>query len=218
MATSEAILPIFPLQVVLFPFSLLPLQVFEGRYKQMLRDCLQADSRFGVALIKEGAEVGEPAVPHGIGTIARIRRVTPMEEGRFGVLAMGEHRFQIQEVIQWKPYEKARIRVIEEEAGNPPPTQQEIEAVREKVGPFLRSILGLRGGWVRTVEAPSGPIDLSFFIASVIRNDATVRQRILEAPTAKERLAMLHSILEEDLQANLAAMRDRFLLNGVRLN
>ncbi|MBI2171641.1 MAG: LON peptidase substrate-binding domain-containing protein [Chloroflexi bacterium] len=218
MATSEVILPIFPLQVVLFPFSLLPLQVFEERYKQMLHDCLLADSRFGVALIKEGAEVGEPAVPHGTGTIARIRRVTPMDEGRLGVLAMGERRFEIQEIVQWKPYEKARIRVIEEEAGDPPPTQQEIEAVREKAGPFLRSILGLRGGWTRTVVAPSGPIDLSFFIASVIRSDATVRQRILEAPTAKKRLAMLGSILEEDLQANLGVIRDRFLLKGVRLN
>lgn len=218
MLTPETTLPLFPLQVVLFPFSLLPLQVFEERYKQMLHDCLQADSRFGVALIKEGAEVGEPAVPHTIGTIARIRRVTPMEEGRFGVLAMGERRFQIQEVIQWKPYEKARVRMLEEVAGDPPPTPEEIEVVRERVGPFLRSILGLRGGWTRTVEAPSGPIDLSFFIASVIRNDTQVRQRILEAPTARERLAMLGSILEEDRQANLEAMRDRFLLKGIRLN
>ncbi|MBI4340085.1 MAG: LON peptidase substrate-binding domain-containing protein [Chloroflexi bacterium] len=215
---EERIIPLFPLRVVLFPFSILPLQIFEERYKQMLRDCLEADSRFGVALIKEGEEVGEPAMPHTVGAIARIRRVVPLEGGRFSVLAMGERRFQVLEIVQWRPYEKARVRVLEEAAGDPPPTEQEIEGIRERVAPFLRSILGLRGGWTRHVDSPAGPIDLSFFVASVIRADPQVRQRILEAPSARERLAMLVPILEEDLSSNLETMKERLLLNGARLN
>ena len=60
-------LPLFPLNVVMFPNTSIPLQIFEDRYKQMLRDCLDGDSRFGVTLIKEGAEVGDPATPHPVG-------------------------------------------------------------------------------------------------------------------------------------------------------
>ena len=64
MPSAERILPLFPLNSVLFPGESIPLQIFEDRYKQMLKDCLNADSRFGIVLIKSGREVGSPAEPH----------------------------------------------------------------------------------------------------------------------------------------------------------
>ncbi|MDP6513158.1 MAG: LON peptidase substrate-binding domain-containing protein, partial [SAR202 cluster bacterium] len=72
MPSAERILPLFPLNSVLFPGASIPLQIFEDRYKQMLRDCLDADSRFGVVLIKSGREVGGSAEPHATGTVAQI--------------------------------------------------------------------------------------------------------------------------------------------------
>ena len=71
MANEIRDLPLFPLGTVLFPGMQLPLQLFEPRYLQMFQDIARQDSRFGVVLIKEGVEVGEPAVPFDIGTIAR---------------------------------------------------------------------------------------------------------------------------------------------------
>ena len=68
-------LPLFPLNTVLFPSEALPLQIFEERYKQMMQDCLDSDSKFGVVLIKSGSEVGEPAIPHSMGTVAHIVQV-----------------------------------------------------------------------------------------------------------------------------------------------
>ncbi|MCH8222137.1 MAG: LON peptidase substrate-binding domain-containing protein [Chloroflexi bacterium] len=68
-------LPIFPLNTVLFPGAPLPLRIFEPRYREMLKRCLDGDRRFGVALIKSGPEVGGPAEPHDVGTVARIERV-----------------------------------------------------------------------------------------------------------------------------------------------
>ena len=74
-------LPIFPLNTVLFPGAPLPLRIFEPRYREMLQACLEADRRFGVALIKSGQEVGESAEPYEIGTVARIEKVSD-EGGR----------------------------------------------------------------------------------------------------------------------------------------
>ncbi|MBI4310777.1 MAG: LON peptidase substrate-binding domain-containing protein [Chloroflexi bacterium] len=211
-------LPIFPLSSVLFPQMMLPLQVFEDRYKRMLRDCLEADSRFGVALIKEGAEVGEPATPHTIGTVARIRRVSPGEDGRYGVLVLGERRFRIREMLQWKPYEKAVVSFPVEIEGDPPMSTNEVEAIRYKAAVFLRTLLGLQGGWSRKVESPTDPIDLSYYIASVTRGDPRRQQEILEALSARKRLELLLPLIESGAEANTKEMQERFLLKGTRLN
>ena len=65
-----ASLPLFPLNTVLFPGGLLPLRVFEARYMDMTRECLKAEQPFGVCLIKDGKEVGTPANPEPVGTLA----------------------------------------------------------------------------------------------------------------------------------------------------
>ena len=83
MATNTRRLPLFPLNTVLFPGVSLPLQIFEERYKLMLRECMESDKRFGVSLIREGDEVGGPAVPHVVGTVAHLVQVSPIEGDRF---------------------------------------------------------------------------------------------------------------------------------------
>ena len=65
-------IPIFPLSTVLFPGGLLPLRIFEQRYLEMTKTCIRDLTPFGVCLIREGQEVGAPAVPHGVGCTARI--------------------------------------------------------------------------------------------------------------------------------------------------
>ena len=75
-------LPLFPLNVVLFPGMSLPLHIFEERYKAMIGACSEHDTPFGVLLIKEGQEVGDPAEPFQVGTTARITEVQQLEDGR----------------------------------------------------------------------------------------------------------------------------------------
>ena len=193
-AVSE--LPLFPLNVVLFPQMMLPLHIFEERYKEMARTCLEQNSRFGVVLIREGQETGEPAIPHNVGTSARIARATPLEEGRMNIITLGERRFRLEEVCQWRPYLKGRVRFFDpEDVGEPRPTVEMIETLRATLEQYLRALLGLRGGWVRQVESPTDPVDLSFYIPAVLRGENHVRQRILEAPTALERLDLLTPLL-----------------------
>lgn len=89
--------PIFPLNAVLFPGGLLPLRVFEARYMDMTRDCLKRDAPFGVCLIREGTEVGAPAVPEGIGCLATILEWDMQQQGILNIKTRGGQRFRILE-------------------------------------------------------------------------------------------------------------------------
>jgi hypothetical protein len=89
--------PIFPLNAVLFPGGLLPLRVFETRYMDMTRDCMKQDKPFGVCLIREGSEVGEPAVPEGIGCLAMILEWDMPQLGLLNLKTRGTQRFRIRE-------------------------------------------------------------------------------------------------------------------------
>jgi len=89
--------PIFPLNTVLFPGGLLPLRVFEARYMDMTRGCLKRDEPFGVCLIHEGSEVGAPAVPEGVGCLAKILEWDMQQQGILNLTTHGSQRFRILE-------------------------------------------------------------------------------------------------------------------------
>ncbi|MEZ4622859.1 MAG: LON peptidase substrate-binding domain-containing protein [Caldilineaceae bacterium] len=105
-------LPLFPLKnVVLFPGMVLPLHIFEPRYREMINRCIDEQLPFGVVLIEEGTEIGEAATPHRIGTGAKIIRVERLEDGRMNITALGTERFQIQEVHHDRAYLTATVEV-----------------------------------------------------------------------------------------------------------
>jgi Lon protease-like protein len=87
--------PIFPLNAVLFPGGLLPLRVFETRYMDMTRDCLKQSRPFGVCLIREGSEVGAPAVPEPVGCLASILDWDMQQLGVLNLKTLGGQRFRI---------------------------------------------------------------------------------------------------------------------------
>ena len=89
--------PIFPLNTVLFPGGLLPLRVFEARYMDMTRDCLKRDAPFGVCLIREGSEVGAPAVSEEVGCLAKILEWDMQQQGILNIKTQGGQRFRILE-------------------------------------------------------------------------------------------------------------------------
>lgn len=93
MALSD--LPLFPLSAVLFPGGPLALRIFERRYLDLVRDCARRDGGFGVCLILEGREAGDPAVPAAVGTVARITDFYTLPDGLLGIAAEGRERFQV---------------------------------------------------------------------------------------------------------------------------
>jgi uncharacterized protein len=96
-ATPMDDLPLFPLNTVLFPGGRLPLRIFEQRYMDMAKACLKDGSPFGVCLIVDGKEVGEPAIPADVGTLARIATWDMPQLGVLQVVAVGAERFRIKE-------------------------------------------------------------------------------------------------------------------------
>ena len=122
----------------------------------MLQECLDSDSRFGVTLIQEGTEVGEPAVPQDIGTVARIVQVNRIEGDRYFVSAIGERRFRIVEVTRRTPFISARVELLGE-VGDTPVSENVINEAIDLFGEYARFSVGTTGGWVSDTKVPADP-------------------------------------------------------------
>ena len=200
VSRQQRALPLFPLSVVFFPNAVLPVHVFEDRYKLMVQQCLDADSQFGVVLIRSGSEVGEPAEPHSTGTLGRIVRVDPLDDGRMLVSVAGEERFRIVEITQRQPFLMGQVEVLEEDVDVTLPAK-DMEAIQAAVTRHIRLLLGLRGGWVREASMPKSPVSLSYFIASLLQSGLAEKQALLEETSTLRRLETEMRLLESEAKA-----------------
>ncbi len=181
-------LPLFPLNVVLFPGMALPLHVFEERYKEMIARCLETDETFGVVLIREGQEVGEPAEPFEVGTVARIASVERLPEGRLNLVTVGTRRFRCVEHVQERPYRIARVAWLEDEEPPAPECEALAQEVRSAVEEYLRAVYALAEQPRRAITFPDDLAMLSFQVGAVLQIAAAERQRLLELTATDARL------------------------------
>lgn len=115
-------LPLFPLGTVLFPGGLLPLRLFEQRYLEMGKACLRDASPFGVCLIREGSEVGAPALPEPVGCIARVIQWDMQQFGVLQIVAQGAERFRIMHRrLQGDGLARATVELLPEEVDSAVP-------------------------------------------------------------------------------------------------
>ena len=214
-------LSLFPLNnVVLFPSMPLPLHIFEERYKAMIGDCVQREEPFGVLLIREGNEVGEPASPHSVGTTARIAQVQRLEEGRMNILTRGERRFELLETVQTVPHLVGLVRYIEDEEGIV--STSTVAGVREQYVQLQRYLTAMAGGWDREVSVPDEPIELarssSAALAVSLPLPPDVRQDLLETRTAGEQLEKLHTLMRQANRIVAEQVEQNSPFKGARLN
>ena len=186
------LLPLFPLTTVLFPGGVLPIHIFEPRYRQMLDDCLRTGQGFGVVRIQEGTEVGGDAVPHGVGTLAEIIALERLPDGRAFVTVLGKSRFRIESVVREKGYSEARVTALEAVGGDDAAAWLDVAA---------RLLEGLRAGTEHEIPGTAagvtaeGPEAASFRIADALDLDDDLRQELLEIRGAAERLKRLASLI-----------------------
>jgi Lon protease-like protein len=209
-------LRLFPLNLVLFPGMALPLRIFEERYKIMIEECLDEDLPFGVLLIKEGPEVGSGAMPHTVGTIARITQAKRLEEGRFRLQTRGESRFRLREVTQDEPFLMGNVEYLEE--GNPGPLEDLTDSARDLLSEYWKILVCIKGGWVNNVETPQEPVPLSYAVAQTVARPALVGQYLLQLSSAKERLERAIPLLEERLGLAKEELSKQRPYQGPRLN
>lgn len=209
-------LPLFPLNVVLFPGMVLPLHIFEERYKAMIGDCIERGEPFGVVLIKDGPEVGGPAEPFTIGTSAKITTVDRLEDGRMNLLAQGELRFETTGITQQVPHMVGQVRYLEEQPGEDQPAL--MAEVGEQYTTFLRNLSSLTGGWTANAEIPQDTITLAYGVASNLDLPRHIRQELLELGTAVQRLERLLPLLKRGNEVLLEQVAKRNPFQGPRLN
>jgi len=195
------LLPLFPLNTVLFPSMVLPLHIVEERYKLMINTCLAQDKPFGVVLIYSGTEGEGPAVPHSVGTVARIAHWEWLADGRINILTAGDRRFRIVEYADpEQPYLVGSVEYWDDEPVESPGLSKLVEEVSRNFIDYLTFIMSLtdRSLPVSQFELPSDPSMLSYHVASNLQIDMNERQDLLEEPSAVTRLQRELTLLRRE--------------------
>jgi Lon protease-like protein len=185
----------------------LPIRVFEPRYRQMLRDCLRDDRRFGVVLIKKGEEAGDPNVePHAVGSVAEIKNIGSIRRGALPVTVTGERRFRILEIDRSRPYLTATVELLGD-GEDEETTDGLLTVARSACKRYMATLLASRGVWHTDIGPPhEGPL-LAYFMGMLCQT-APPRslQALLEQESLESRLQAGVALLEEhekDLEPNI---------------
>jgi uncharacterized protein len=196
------LLPLFPLGTVLFPGALLPLHIFEPRYRLLIRRCLERRRPFGVVLIRKGEEVGETSDPYEIGTEAKIVAESPLPDGRSYIVTRGERRFAVDGLVpDAEPYLVGRVRYLDEIEGTD--AAGHVGDALEALGSYLLAVLAVTEDPRAERALPddlrrAAPVDISYRIAGSLAVDAEEQQGLLELPSASLRLAAETRILRRE--------------------
>jgi Lon protease-like protein len=191
-------LPLFPLNVVLFPHMPLPLHVFEPRYRQMIGECLEEGHSFGVVAIREGTETG-PATPHDVGTLAKIVRIERLDDGRMNLLVQGASRFQILQTTDDRPYLRGQVRIIPESGDDLDATARLTEATATAFRQYSNLLRELVGEKPEDSEPPMEPELLSYLIAAAMNLQLPEKQSLLAEPRTDARLLLELRILRKEI-------------------
>jgi Lon protease-like protein len=197
--TDVVELPLFPLNTVLFPGQVLPLHIFEDRYRLMIRRCLAEDTPFGVVLIKQGREVGETAEPHLIGTVARIVESSHLPDGAMNILAVGTERFRIRRLFHDQPYLRGEVEFFP----MPEPSDAETltglaERVRTQIRRYIELIAQAAGLQIQVGEIPETPQQMGYLAAVALQVENAEKQALLDSSSLARILTAEMTLLRRE--------------------
>ncbi|WP_208028607.1 LON peptidase substrate-binding domain-containing protein [Rhabdothermincola sediminis] len=201
------VLPMFPLGTVLQPTGAVPLQVFEPRYRRMMRDCLAGQDGFGVVLIERGSEVGGGDVRASVGTRAAIVDPVELADRRWTLLGVGIERLRVVRWLADDPYPRAEV-----EPWPDPAPSAALPSLVASAAASLRRLLaafseaGGRGIPVE-LEVPDDPILASYRLCALSPLGPADQYRLLSAPSTQARVELLIGLLDEAREVLLAGMR-----------
>ena len=183
--------PLFPLNTVLFPGGSLPLKIFEQRYMDMAKACLKNDKPFGVCLIASGRETGAPALPHEVGTLARIARWDMPQLGVLQVRCHGEQRFRIMSRhVEASGLQRADIEVSEDSISAPLETRHEFLA-----GLLARIIDNLEDASFFHILRFDDSVWVGYRLCDLLPISLPDKQKLLELDDHVARLDAVHRFL-----------------------
>ncbi len=201
MTQATTVIPLFPLSTVLVPGLVLPLHIFEPRYRTLV-ETLQArpedEREFGVIAIREGHEVGPEAVRglYAVGTTAVLRQVTAFDDGRYDIVSTGTRRFRLHSIDHDQPYLQGHVTWLPEQLG---------DAAQILGGATLRRFSAYRGMVTGAgidgddlPELPDDPTVLSYLVAAAMIIEVPARQLLLELPDTSARLRAELAVLRRE--------------------
>jgi uncharacterized protein len=195
-------LPLFPLGAVLYPGMLLPLHIFEERYRQLIRDLLAGAElrRFGVIAIRKGRETGIDGVSslYEVGCTATLRRVDRRDDGRFDIVTVGTQRFRLLRLDQTRPYLQGEVEMLTEKPIAPAAAGPAVRMIQAAFREYLDALTEWGGATIRLEEMPDEPELLSFIVAAAMVIDLPERQAMLAESDTLRRLAMQRALLSRE--------------------
>lgn len=210
-------MPLFPLSnVVLFPGMALPLHIFEPRYREMIQRCLDEKLPFGVLLIKEGKEVGERAIPHLIGTAARISRVEKEPGGRLNIMAIGTQRFRVRTLHDTHSYLTGTVEAFPFLNGSTKIAAELAHKIRPRLIEYVQLLGEANDQKLSLDHLPEDANTLAFMVAIALQTGSKDKQALLELPGIPGLLAREIYMLSREallLQYMVDTYRDIIAMN-----
>jgi Lon protease-like protein len=192
-------LPLFPLGTVLFPGMLLPLHIFEDRYKELVRDLLDGPEprRFGVIAIKKGRETGVEGVSslYEVGCTATLRETEGNDDGGYEVVAVGTQRFRLDALDESRAYLQGEVEFLAEDEGDSAAAGRAAHLVAEAFQAYLDVLTAQGLAQVNVPEVPEEPVLLSYLVAASMIIDLPDRQALLAEPDSLSRLTAERAML-----------------------
>jgi Lon protease-like protein len=190
-------IPLFPLpNLVLFPHVLVPLHIFEERYRLMINNCIEQDEVFGLILLRSGAETESEDTIHRVGVTARVVQAERLENGRMNILVEGESRFRIRRFMGQEPFWKGTVDLFDD-IDSP----HSVESLYDQVAELYRKVeeLGAKLSSSEEPDAalPESAVDLSYMVSYILEIESEEKQKLLEMTSTADRLRALIAHLSD---------------------
>jgi hypothetical protein len=195
-------LPLFPLGTVLFPGMVMPLHIFEERYRTLVRDLLAGPEpgQFGVVAIKKGRETGVDGVSalYEVGCTATLRDTHEHDDGRFDIVTVGTRRFRLTGLDDSRPYLQGDAELLDDETGDDAAAGLAVRAAQDAFRTYVGALADRGLAQIRVPEVPDEPVLLSYLIAASMIIDLPDRQGLLAEPDALSRLTAERALLSRE--------------------
>ncbi len=198
MSTAAIELPLYPLNLVLFPGTVMPLHVIEPEDCQMIEDCQLEDKPFGVVLAKPGSDYKHEG-PYAIGTMAEIHNLNQLEDGCYDLMAVGIRRFRILSQHRGRTYLSAQVEFYDDVLEPAEELVEPMQRVRHLFETYLNMVLEAVDEQELETNLPALPEDLSHFIAHFLEIEDVHKQRCLEFTSTQQRLYEEIAILRREI-------------------
>jgi Lon protease-like protein len=181
-------LPLFPLNTVLFPGMVLPLHIFEERYKQMIGRCMEENCPFGVVLIRQGEEVGGGAIPHHVGTTAVIAGASQTKDGRYNLVTIGSERFRLRTMRHDLPYLVGSAEPWPLAGAAAEPAQHRAKSILALFKQYVDLLVQAQGHRMEIEQVPEEPRALALLVAIALQVPLLQKQYLLCRPSVADLL------------------------------